>query len=212
MKKITLLTFLLIALIGCSNDGADATLNETFDAVGSWRVGDDADAMGAVIDGVYRFDIKQESGSFWTTAGSTFANGVYEVDVVQRTGSVDAGYGMMFRVDDREDQSDAFYLFEVSADGHVWIGRCLQGCSEQKILVNNWWFESPAVNKGLDQTNRLRVYAEYGNLIFYVNDQEVGRVTDYTLIEGDIGLYVETLGTGGVQVEFDNFTINPISQ
>ena len=48
-------------------------------------------------------------------------------------------------------------------------------------------------------------------MIFFVNDQEVGRVTDNTLSRGDIGIMVETLGQGGVLVAFDNFTVTPLS-
>lgn len=208
MKNHLLIALLLLCLAACSNDTA-STLNESFDEAGSWRVGDDFDVSGQVTDGVYRFEIAKDTGSFWTTAGDNFANGTYQVDVVQRAGSVDAGYGMMLRVDD---ETDDFYLFEVSGDGYVWIGRCLQGCADQRILVNDWWFESPAVNRGLNVVNQLRVEADYGNLLFYVNDREVGRFTDYTFTEGDVGLYVETLGTGGVTVEFDNFIVSPLAE
>ncbi len=207
MKKLLWLVLVLCGAVACADNSAES-LNETFDQVASWRVGDDFEASGQVEDGVYRFNITQETGSFWTTAGKNFDNGIYQVDVVQRGGPIDAGYGMMLRVDD---ETDAFYLFEISGDGYVWIGRCLQGCVEQRILVNDWWFESAAVIKGLNAINQLRVSAEYGNLLFYVNNVEVGRFTDYTFAEGDIGLYVETLGTGGVQVEFDNFTVTPFT-
>jgi hypothetical protein len=76
--------------------------------------------------------------------------------------------------------------------------------------VGDWWFESPAINQGANATNTLRVHAEGQNLIFYVNDQEVGRVTDDAFRSGDIGLMVRTLGESGVHVQFDNFTVTPI--
>jgi hypothetical protein len=47
-------------------------------------------------------------------------------------------------------------------------------------------------------------------MIFFVNDQEVGRVTDNSFRSGDIGVMAETLGLGGVQVHFDNFTVSPL--
>jgi hypothetical protein len=94
----------------------------------------------------------------------------------------------------------------------VWIGRCLSACVEETILVEDWWFESDTVHQGLDERNTLSVDADGGNLIFRVNTIEVGRVTDNVLQAGDIGLFVETLGQGGVHVEFDNFTVAPLSQ
>ena len=61
-----------------------------------------------------------------------------------------------------------------------------------------------------EERQRYHVEAESANLIFYVNDQEVGRVTDDTFSKGDIGLMVHTLGAGGAHIQFDNFSVEPI--
>jgi hypothetical protein len=130
------------------------------------------------------------------------------VEATQLEGPLDNGYGMVFRANP---DTDDFYLFEVSGDGFVWIGRCSAGCEGEVVpLVGDGWVESSAVRTGLNQTNTLRAQAEGGNLIFSVNGQEVGRVSDTTLSEGDIGLLVETLGEGGVRIGFDNFTVTPL--
>lgn len=196
--------WLLVALGACRGQ---TTWTETFDAPGKWRVGDDLDAAGQVVDGVYRFDVRADIGIFWTTAGQTFGDGVYSVEVVQTAGPIDAGYGLMWRVDDA---ADNFYLFQISGDGYVWIGRCSSGCAEERNLVESWWFESPAVQQGLNARNVLSVTAEAGNFIFRINEIEVGRATDATLARGDVGLFVETLGQGNVRVEFDNFQVAPL--
>jgi hypothetical protein len=104
-----------------------------------------------------------------------------------------------------------FYLFKVSGDGYVWIGRYVDG-AEDGTIIGSHWFESAAVKQGLNQTNRLRVHAESGNLIFYVNDNEVGRVTDNSFREGDVGLFAQSLGFGGVRVIFDNLSVNPLQR
>jgi len=71
----------------------------------------------------------------------------------------------------------------------VWIGRYHNGGDDEIApIVSNSWFQSTAVNTGLNATNKLKVEAENANLIFYVNDEEVGRVTDETFSKGDIGL------------------------
>ena len=69
-----------------------------------------------------------------------------------------------------------------------------------------------AVKQGSDLTNVLKVRAEAGNLIFYVNNQEVGRVTDDSFKKGDIGLIVGSLGEGGVHIQFDNFKVTPLAE
>lgn len=196
---------LLLAIGGCNTIGGP--YEETFDDAGRWGTGSDVDKEGQVQDGRYEFLVKSEFGLFWTTAGEEFGDGVYQVEATPLEGPLDNGYGMLFRVGD---EANAFYLFEVSGDGFVWIGRCEGGCSDEAVLIEDGWFASEAVNEGLNVTNILRVRAEQANLIFYVNDQEVGRVTDDSFQSGDIGLAVETLGEAGVLVAFDNFTVSPL--
>jgi len=207
-QQTTAVIILLVGLLlaGC---GGAKTYTETFDEPGSWRIGSDADAVGQVVEGVYDMFVTADDVTIWTTGGESFTDGVYEVSATQVAGPLNNGFGMVFRLDnDRDD----FYLFKISGDGYVWIGRYHSGGTEVEPLVGEWWFESPAVRQGLNQTNQLRVAAEGANLIFSVNGQEVGRVTDNTFASGDIGLLVETLGLGGVQVQFDDFSVTPIEK
>ena len=203
-----LLGWWLVALVVMVACNTSAPYHETFDSAGNWRVGSDAGADGQVHDGIYDLLVKGDDLIIWTTAGEEFSNGIYQVEATPVEGPLNNGYGMLFRVND---EADDFYLFKVSGDGYVWIGRYRNGGEEEaEPLVNEWWFESLAVQQGPNVTNVLRVRAEDGNMIFYVNDQEVGRVTDNAFSRGDIGVMVETLGAGGVRVHFDNFTVTPL--
>lgn len=196
----------LLALTACL--GGQAPYRELFNEPGSWRIGDDADAVGQVLDGKFDMLVKADNLFIWTTAGKEFGNATYEVEATQTEGSLNNGYGLLFRVDDERDD---FYVFEISGDGYVWIGRYRNGGDEEiQPMIGDWWFESPAVLQGLDQINTLRVEADGANMIFYVNDQEVGRVTDDAFSQGDVGLMVETLGEGGVRIQFDNFFVTPM--
>jgi hypothetical protein len=105
--------------------------------------------------------------SFGRRPGENLADGIYSVEATPLDGPLDNGYGMIFRA---EDDAQSFYIFEVSADGFVWIGYCLDACAEQAALIGDGWFPAEAVRQGLDVTNTLRVRAEAGNMIFYVND------------------------------------------
>lgn len=203
------LLVLALVSLACAPLGLGGSYHETFDSLGSWGSGNDADVEGNVNNGRYELFVKAESGIFWTTAGQNFEDGVYEVEATQVGGTLDNGYGLMFRVDN---DTDSFYLLEVSGDGYVWIGRCADACAQTEALLNDGWFESTAVNQGLNTTNHLRVHAEGANMIFFVNSQEVGRITDSTLRQGDVGLTVETLGEGGVRVAFDNVKVTPLTQ
>jgi hypothetical protein len=161
-----------------------------------------------VVDGVYNMLMKSDDALIWTAAGESFTDGVYQVEATQVAGPLNNGYGMLLRLDDDKDD---FYVFKISGDGYVWIGRYLNGGDDEITpIVSNSWFESRAVTIGYNNTNTLKVEAESANLIFYVNDQEVGRVTDDTFSKGDIGLMVRTLGAGGAHIQFDNFSVEPI--
>ena len=201
-----LLSLIMFALSAC---GGEQPYEETFDEPGTWRVGDDVDVNGQIVDGVYDMLMKADDALIWTTAGESFTDGVYQVEATQVAGPLNNGYGMLLRLDDDKDD---FYVFKISGDGYVWIGRYLGGGAETDVLVGDWWFESPAVQQGLNKTNTLRVNAEGGNMIFFVNGQEVGRVTDNTLARGDIGLWLESFGKGGVQIQSDHVTVQPLEK
>ncbi len=189
----------------CSGQNTES-YSETFDNPGSWSIGDDTYTDGKIVDGVYDLLVKGDDVSRWASAGENFKDGIYEVETIQVEGPLDNGLGMLLRADTEKGD---FYLFKISGDGYVWIGR-YRDESEELPIIGNHWFESSAVNQGLNQKNTLRVNAESGNMIFYVNGQEVGRVTDNNFPQGDIGLYAQTLGVGGVRVHFDNFTVSPL--
>jgi len=180
---------------------------ETFDKTGNWGNGTTPDVVGLVDNSVYEMLVKSNSGLYLATAGETFGDGDYEVEATQIAGPLNNGYGFLFKVDET---SDSFYVFEVSGDGWIWIGRCADLCeSEQVPLVGGDWFRSPAINQGLQATNNLRVVIDGTLMTFYVNGVEVGRTSDDRLTEGDIAVMVETLGESGVRVIFDNFRFTP---
>lgn len=202
------LLFLFVLLGGCR--GAGGSYEETFDNPGNWVIETSPEAETAIVDGRYHFLLKSDNRLHWSTAGLTFGDGIYEVEATQLDGPLDNGYGMIFRV---QDDNQTFYALEVSGDGYVRISRF---CSEEKCddpeqgVMAEGWFPSEAVNAGLNAMNRLRVRAEAGNMIFFVNEQEVGRVTDNELRRGDIGVIVEPLGEGGILIAFDNFRVLPL--
>ncbi len=200
---VLLALFLVIFATACQQ----GQYEETFDKIGSWGSGRSTDVVGEVDNGVYEMLVKSNSELYLATAGESFGDGVYEVEATQIAGPLNNGYGFLFKVDD---ESDSFYVFEISGDGWIWIGRCADLCeSEQVALVGGDWFRSPAVIQGLQATNTLRAVVDGTLMTFYVNGVEVGRTSDDRLTDGDIAVMVETLGESGVRVIFDNFRYTP---
>lgn len=203
---VLLLLPLLVA--GCGS-GSSSPYEENFDSAGNWGSGFSDEVDGEVVDGVYQMHVKTNHGMYLATAGERFANGIYSVEATQIDGPLNNGFGMLFRVDD---ETDSYYVFEISGDGYVWIGWCSALCEEEIPLVGGDWFPSPAVEKGLQETNRLRVVADGPWMTFFVNGTQVGRTSDSRLAEGDIAVMVEALGEPGASVAFDNFTVTPPSE
>ena len=199
-----LLTLLLTALISVACGlGDSGPYVETFESLGSWGSGQSADVEGQVNNDVYEMHVKNNHGLYMASAGENFADGIYELEATQIDGPSNNGYGMLFRVDE---PSDSFYVFEISGDGYVWIGYCVNLCEDEAIaLVGGGWYPSPAIETGHHAKNQLRVAAEGPKMTFFVNGVEVGRTSDNRLTEGDIAVMVEALGEGGVRVAFDNF-------
>lgn len=198
-----LLCLTLLAAACQTSASSDLPYLEPFDTPGQWSTGEDAYSDGQIVDGVYDFTVTESDISRWASAGREFGDGVYTVEAKVLDGPLDNGFGMIFRADP---EVGDFYLFKISADGYVWIGRYKAGL-EDATIVGDHWFESAAVQQGLNVTNILQARAEAGNLIFFVNGQEVGRVTDDTFTTGDVGLLVQSLGEGGVRVAFDNLSV-----
>lgn len=180
----------------------------TFDEAGNWGVGEEPVAVGRVVNGMYELTVKEDIAIYWATAGESFGDGVYEVEATHTAGANDNGYGLMFMVNN--DTND-FYLLEVSSDGYMWLARCHTGCegADTTVLLEESWVENSAIRQGVGSLNRLKVDIQQGNMIFYINDQEVGRAFDATFTQGDVGILVETLGSAGVTVQFDNVKFTP---
>ena len=205
-RRAWLLLALVLLVAGCRGGVGNLPWEETFDEVGSWSTGEDAYSRGNVSDGAYVFEVLQNDVSRWAAAGQNFGDGIYELEATPISGPLDNGYGLLFRANP---EAGNFYLFKISGDGYVWIGRYRDG-AEEATIIGEHWFESAAVQQGLNVTNRLTVRAEAGNMIFYVNGQEVGRVTDDSFSAGDVGVLVQTLGGAPVVVHFDSLSVRAL--
>lgn len=212
MKKNVYLRFVswplilitILALVSMACDLGGGPYHEEFDSIGNWGSQTDVNVDGQVVNGRFEFEVIEPNAIYWSTGGETFGNATYELEATALEGTLNNGFGMMFRIDN---ETDSFYLLEVSSDGYIWVGYCGDGCAESTLLVGEGWVESAAVKQGLGETNALKVEANGAELIFYVNGQEVGRANDTSLVTGDIGILVETFDEGGVKVAFDNFKV-----
>lgn len=185
---------------------------ESFARAGDWDTGqataedDSIEAEADATGGVFDFNVYVPKTLFWSTAKQRLGPGTYQIEATAVSGTLNNGYGLLLLGDN---EADDYYMFEISSDGYVWIGFYGAGGETVIPLVNDGWFASDAVIQGLNQTNVLRAEIAVGSLRFFVNDEEVATVRDFKLLEGDVGVFVETLDEGNVRIHFDNLSYTP---
>ncbi len=156
----------------------------------------------SVADGAYTWDVDAlKSGnvySAWYGTSADKKSDIYVgVDARRVSGPADTGYGIQFRVEDL----DNFYDFKIDDTKEF----------KAQVLVNNeWttladWTPTDAVRPG--DWNRLAIQAEGDLLIFWINGQQVLRLSDNHLTEGRAGLAVTTNDVAKSTIEFTNFSI-----
>jgi len=146
----------------------------------------------------YHIEVDAPNLFAWGVANRDIADFVLEVVTKQWEGPDNNSYGVIFRVQDK----DNFYRFDITGDGFFLLS---------KYVNANWltladWSQSPAINTGPSE-NRLRVSALNSRISVYVNGQFLAEVTDESFRRGDIGFFAGTFNEPGVHVSFDDLQI-----
>ncbi len=160
------------------------------DSKNGWWVGENTatehfDSIKSSIQGgYYRVELKaKEASNIWWVNNDKIQTGdhfIFATASQQMVGSGDAWRGLTFR-----HSGDSYYLFAIqdASKFGVWL------------YHNNVFSEllSPqtsfAINKGL--LNHLLIVGQGSNFTFYINGQEVGKLSDTTLNAEGGGMYYE---------------------
>jgi hypothetical protein len=94
-------------------------------------------------------------------------------------------YGLVVRAPEPPDRG---YLFGITCDGRYSLRRWDPDAGRYHIMFN--WTESPHINAGSNQTNRVGLKVEGGRFAMYVNGHFLGEAFDDTLKEGRFGPYI----------------------
>lgn len=144
-------------------------------------------------------------------------------------GSLNNGYGVIFRQQDRQN----YYYFLISSDGYYRLSRVVDGIAKDL----SQWIPSEAVNQGLDAENQLRVVGKGDAFQFFINGQPAAMcipndanahstydeftetclegqmlttVTDSAIHTGRLGVMALSLDTADIVIEFQQFIVmNP---
>lgn len=159
----------------------------------------------------------------------------FDLRVVTRAvgGPVDNGYGVIFRLQNRDNDSpsdDSYYMFLISSDGYYRVVRRV--ASRERIISD--WIPSSAISQGIDAVNHLRVVGQGSRFQFFVNDTLLelcipndpegistymmdtciqgtmyDALEDDSIPAGQLGVVAISTETGGsgVRVAFDDFIV-----
>ena len=106
-------------------------------------------------------------------------------------------YGILFRL-----SSKGAYGFGIASNGGHWVGELDKDMEAWEKLID-WTFTS-AINK--EGKNTLRIITSRSRFEFYINGVMVNSITDDTLTEGYMELFVDNLQ----EVAFDNLVVKVI--
>lgn len=137
--------------------------------------------------GAYHVSDTDKTALVYCVAGNTnFSDFAYQVTMTIDKG--DCG-GLVFRADVN---SNSFYNFLVCQDGSLNMSVYSNNNNGTILLQPK---SSPAIQTGLNQQNVIGVVAQGSSINLYVNNQNVGSVTDSTLTSGSIGLIAEAVNS-----------------
>ncbi len=171
------------------------------DPSSGWEEREGDNAITGYADGKYFIMVTKDQYIAWETAGQSFGDISIEVEATVSVGDQDTDYGIICRYQD----SDNFYVLQVSADGTAAIRKREKGGSFT-LISGEEWQASEAIRPDL-ATNQLKAVCQGEQLILYVNGVQVVKATDRSFPMGDVGLAAGTFGAGGILVEFDNLIV-----
>ncbi len=178
-----------------------------------------------ITNGVLRLTNNVVNNGSYSVSKLRFSDFDFTVEARAVDGPLDNGYGVVFRLQDREN----YYTFMTSSDGYYQVARVVNGNITELSTFN---VDSPIVNQGIDAVNRLRVVARGNQFQFYINGEQIpvcipnnpdaqstyfmdscidgqmlDTLTDDAIDRGQIGVVVQTFSESGVTVEFDNLIV-----
>lgn len=203
-----LLSMSSLAACGALSSGSRGDSNVLFeerfeDAVaGSWHLEGDAQGLAEVAEGRLLITIRAPGTvQYATLEDEIFSDLILDVEATQVGGVAGGSYGVLLRMV----APQQFYRFEITSGGEYVVERH-NGPGEWERLTDGWQ-TAPAIRRGLNETNQLRVAATGGTFSFYVNETLLTQVVDRRYETGAIALDAGTFNQSEVQVAFDNVVI-----
>ncbi|MBN1875742.1 MAG: hypothetical protein JXA33_16070 [Anaerolineae bacterium] len=185
-------------LVGCT--AASGAFTDDFsDPASGWGASSHETYVRGYQQGQYLIQIDVPDWFVWATGGHLYDD--VAIEVTTRSDQIpDNHYGLVCRYEDGN-----FYYFAISADGYYGIFRH-SSAGEIEPLTGRAMLRSSLIRTG-GVENQLMAVCSGEVLAFYVNGEQVARISDTTLTRGDIGMAAGTMKLGRTIVWFDNLEV-----
>ncbi len=179
---------------------------DDFSHAGKWPVGESESSETAFVNGEYRMLVKRENWIVWSDLNRSFTDIIISVDVKKVKGDDTEGD---FGVICREMDSDHFYYFAITGDGHYQIFRAEAEDNVMDFipLNSNKWTYSSWIHQKDGAVNHIRASCVGDTLTLAVNGHVLAVVQDSHYKKGDVGLIATTYATDYLDIRFDNFVL-----
>jgi serine/threonine protein kinase len=165
-----------------------------------WPQSSGEEASYSYQDGAYRFVVRRNDTLYWVTPDDSFADASISVTTTLVSGGDESYYGLLCRLQGNQE----FYYMVIRTDGRFTMGRYRDG--EFLTLLPGGWTTNPAIHAGNAQ-NQLRVDCSGEQLRFYANGELLAEARDGNLESGKPGLAAAAIGSGELDVRFDDFLV-----
>jgi len=136
---------------------------------------------------------------YWSIPNLNFTDTQIEVDTEKLGGPDNNSLGIICRYN-----NENFYGFLISSDGYYGISKRKNG--NHQILGADGMKVSDVIKKG-SASNHIRADCIGNLLTLYVNNEKLLEVQDDDFTSGDVGLIAGNFDAPGVDIKFNNFTV-----
>jgi hypothetical protein len=198
---VVLMAFAVL-LVACGGGGGELPWVDDFsDPASGWLAESDAAAEIAYHEGVMRVLVKLPNSLAWAFAERELSDFSLTVEAAQVSGPDDNEYGVLVRMED----PDHFYRFSISGDGYYLVSK--HDDEKWEALSGDDWAPSDAIHLGT-AANLLKVVCQGDVMSFWVNGARLAEVRDSSYPRGGVGLYAGSFFEPGVEVYFDNLSVD----
>ena len=135
-----------------------------------------------------------------STSGKVFSDAKFSVEVQKITGSLNTNYGLICRYQDKHN----FYGFVVATDGYAGIYIVKNG--QTQLLSGEKFMFTEVINQD-DGVNMIVASCTGDQLSLTVNAEEIITVKDSNFINGELGIFLETIDEGNASATFNEFIV-----